>query len=73
MVKRQAQMDLVTNFIKKCHELISPRLQALYIHAFKEQTSPQTLTKSTITLIPKKDKDLDEPGSYRAIALLNMD
>lgn len=59
-------------FYKKCHDLISPHLETLYNCAFTQQKLPETLNESTITLIPKMDKDLD-PGSYRDIALLNTD
>lgn len=61
-------MGLSNEFYKKFNDY-----GALYIQTFKEWTLPQTLAESTITLIPKKDKNLEEHGSYRAIVLLNTD
>jgi hypothetical protein len=34
---------------------------------------PDSMTESTIVLIPKKDKDTDEPGNLRPISLTNTD
>lgn len=59
-------------FYKAFYDIVTPRLQKMYTYAFKEQSLPETLAESTITLILKKDKNI-EPGSYRAIALLNTD
>lgn len=39
-------------FYKRFHKVISPRLHKLYTYAFKEQTLPETIVESTITLIP---------------------
>ena len=64
---------LSVEFYKKFHDLISPRLQTIYKYAYEQGKLPETLNESTITLIPKVDKDLEDPGSYRAIALLNTD
>ena len=50
-----------------------PQLKTLYEHIYTQQKLPGTLNESIITLIPKLDKDLEDPGSYRAIALLNTD
>lgn len=66
--------DGFSNEFYKCfYDTVTPRLQKMYTFAFKEQTLPETLAESTITLILKKYKDIEEPGSYRAIALLNTD
>lgn len=65
--------ELNNEFYKKCNNITSPRLQSLYTQVFLEQTLLQTLAESIITLIPKKDKNLEEPGTYTAIALLNTD
>ena len=64
---------LSAEFYKKFQDLISPRLQTVYRYAYEQGKLPETLNESTITLIPKVDKDLEDPGSYRAIALLNTD
>lgn len=45
----------------------------MYIESFDEEVLPQTLTEATVTLLPKKGKDLEEVGSYRPISLLNSD
>ena len=62
-----------SEFYKTFYDLIAPRLKTLYEHIYTQQKLPETLNESIITLIPKIDKDLDDPGSYRAIALLNTD
>ena len=45
----------------------------MYIQLYVDGILPQTLTDATITLLPKKGKDLEEVGSYRPISLLNLD
>ena len=61
------------NFIRNFKILISPRLHTVYKYTYEQGKLPESLNESTITLIPKVDKDLEDPGSYRAIALLNTD
>lgn len=58
---------------KKFGGLLTPHLRKMHIESFDEGILPQTLTEATITLLPKKGKDLEKVGCYRHISLLNSD
>ena len=58
---------------KRFGGLLVPYLRKMYIQSYEDGILPQTLTEATMTLLPKKGKDLEEVGSYRPIALLNLD
>lgn len=64
---------LSNEIYKKCGGLLVPSLRRMYIQSYKDGILPQSLTEATITLLPKKGKDLEEVGSSRPISLLNSD
>ncbi len=45
----------------------------MYKKAVEVGRLPPTLNEATITLIPKKGKDLEQVSSYRSVSLLNTD
>lgn len=44
-----------------------------FCQGFDNGEVPHTMNEATITMIPKKGKDLEEVGSQRPISLLNLD
>lgn len=64
---------LCNEFCKTFSNLLTPYLLKMFNKALEEGKLPQSLNEATITLIPKKGKDLEEVGSYRPISLLNSD
>lgn len=64
---------LSNEIYKRFGGLLVPYLRKMYTQSYEDGILPQTLTEATITLLPKKGKDLEEVGSYRPISLLNSD
>lgn len=64
---------LCNEFYKKFSNLLTPYLLKMFNRALEKGKMPQTLNEATVTLIPKKGKDLEQVGSYRPISLLNSD
>lgn len=64
---------ICNEFYKKFSNIITPYLHSMYKKAFESGTLPPTLNEATITLIPKKGKDLQQASSYSPVSLLNTD
>lgn len=64
---------LSNEIYKQFKETLAPYLLRLYSRAFEDGILPATMHEAIITLIPKKDKDLEKVGSYRPISVLNTD
>lgn len=60
-------------FYKAFSKQLSPFLSLLFAECQENSTLPPTFYQASISLLLKKDKDPLEPGSYRAISLLNSD
>lgn len=60
-------------FFKKFSDELAPLLLEMFNHAYEQGTLPPTLTKTSISLIHKKDKDPLNCASYRPISLLPVD
>jgi len=45
----------------------------MYKKSLENGKLPSTVNEAVITLIPKKEKDLEQVGSYRPVSLLNSD
>lgn len=52
---------------------LSPVLSKLFEEILSVQKLPSTMTQATIIVLPKKDKDPRDCGSYRPISLLCCD
>ena len=62
-----------SEFFKKFAVLLAPILLSVFEESFNAGSLPPTMRQAVISLIPKKDKNLLECGSYRPISLLNVD
>lgn len=60
-------------FYKKFASKLTPLLLAMFNESLERGTLPPTLTQASIVLLPKKDKDPTQCGSYRPLSLLNAD
>lgn len=58
---------------KKYREVLLPTLLSTFDESFSMGRLPYSIGKAAIILIPKKDKDLLYPESYRLISLLPTD
>ena len=64
---------ICNEFSKKFGNKISPFLLRMYKKSLEDGKLPSPLNEATITLIPKKGKDLEQVGSFRPVSLLNSD
>lgn len=62
-----------SEFFKKFGKELAPLLLSVFQESFETGALPPTMRQAVISLIPKKDKDPLECGSYRPISLLNVD
>ena len=62
-----------SEFFKKFAGQLAPILRSVFDESFEAGSLPPTMRQAVISLIPKKDKNLLECGSYRPISLLNVD
>ena len=61
-------------FYKEYYTLLEEDLHQLHRNIlFKTILSTKTMKQAIITLIPKKDKDLEDPKNWRPISLLCID
>lgn len=64
---------LPTEFYAAFAGKLAPVLATLYADSLAKGVLPDSLNQACITLLPKKDKNPLECGSYRPISLLNSD
>lgn len=62
-----------SEFFKKFAGKLAPILTSVFDESFNAGFLPPTMRQAVISLIPKKDKNLLECGSFRPISLLNVD
>uniref|UniRef100_A0A803SSM5 Reverse transcriptase domain-containing protein n=1 Tax=Anolis carolinensis TaxID=28377 RepID=A0A803SSM5_ANOCA len=60
-------------YYKAFMEELAPHLTELFNEIYTKQKVPLTWKVSEIITIPKKGRDLTQPGSYRPISLCNQD
>ena len=60
-------------FYQTFSEEITPILLKLFQNIAERGTLPNSFCETTITLIPKLDKDVTKKGDYRPISLMNID
>ncbi|XDV14300.1 hypothetical protein PO909_002470 [Leuciscus waleckii] len=71
--KSPGQDGFTVEYYKTFSASLAPVLKDMYNEAFHQRCLPDTLSKATISLIPKKGKDPLLCGSYRPISILNVD
>lgn len=64
---------LPNEFYSAFADKLTPILATLYTDSLNRGALPESLNQACITLLPKKDKNPLECGSYRPISLLNSD
>uniref|UniRef100_A0A3Q4G906 Reverse transcriptase domain-containing protein n=1 Tax=Neolamprologus brichardi TaxID=32507 RepID=A0A3Q4G906_NEOBR len=60
-------------FYHKFIDLLCPFLTEVLHETFEFGRLPASFNQAVISLIPKGDKDLTDPGNYRPISLINVD
>lgn len=64
---------LPVEFFKSFREVLLPPLLEVFQEALDKGRLPPSMREAVIVLLPKPDKDLTRPGSYRPISLLPVD
>lgn len=57
-------------YYKKYIDILAPVLHKVYLEALEIGSLPGTFNDALISLIPKKDRDISDPASYRPVSLL---
>ena len=63
----------MSEFYQKFTEKLTPILLKLFQKIAEKGKLPDSFYESTITLIPKPDKDATKRGNYRPMSLMNID
>ena len=71
--KSPVPIGICNEFYKRFGNTISTFLLRMYKKSLEDGKLPSTLNEATITLIPKKGKDLEQVGLYRPVSRLNSD
>jgi hypothetical protein len=71
--KRQGPDEFSAEFYQTCNEELIPTLLKLFNEIEREGTLPNSFLETSITLIPKPDKDTSEKENYRPNTLMNTD
>lgn len=64
---------LTIEFYKKCKVILSVNLHKLFLACLKETSLPPPWGLAKAILLPKQDRNLQLPESYRPLLLLNVD
>lgn len=62
-----------SEFYQKFSDQLAPLLLDMFNDSFEHGTLPLSLTQSSISLISKKNKDVEDCSSWRPVSLLNSD
>ena len=65
--------DGLTESYQTFRKELMPLLLKLFQNIAEERTLPNSFFKTTITLIPKPDKDNTKKENYRPVSLMNID
>ena len=65
--------SFTAEFYQKFRKELTPILLTLFQKIAEEGKLPNSLHESTITLIPKSEKDATKKENYRPISLINID
>lgn len=65
-------MALQQCFIKKKKIHLLLHMQNLFVACLKDEKLPPTWSQAKLVMLPKVDRDLTFPQSYRPISLLNV-